>query len=74
MWEINTGYLKLTEMNELLQTFRVNYKILEPLLKVMMTVGKFFEKDNQNDKNDKLGKDLSKLLLRIIHDTDVDES
>lgn len=32
IWENQTAFLKLTVMNELLQTFRVTPRILEPLL------------------------------------------
>ncbi len=61
-------------MNELLQTYRTNLKILEPLLKVMLVVGGNLEKDNQNDKSDELGKDLTLLLLKLIQSTEIDES
>jgi hypothetical protein len=65
-WDIATGYLKLTVINELIQMFRVNHKILDPLMKAMLVIGKNLEKDTQNDPNDELGKDLTYVLLKIF--------
>eukprot|EP00347_Sterkiella_histriomuscorum_P012679 403367644 len=73
IWETQTAYLKLTVMNELLQTFRVQGKILEPLLRSLLTLSKTnIEKDSQAENiNDQLGKDLSHLLLRMIENTEI---
>lgn len=70
-WDISTGYLKLSVINELIQMFRVNQKILDPLMKVMLVIGKNLEKDSQNDPNDELGKDLTYVLLKIFDQTQV---
>ena len=45
--------------------FRVNTKLLDPILKAMLIVGKHLEKDN-NDHTDELGKDLTYVLLSIM--------
>eukprot|EP00347_Sterkiella_histriomuscorum_P011916 403370605 len=73
IWETQTAYLKLTVMNELLQTFRVQGKILEPLLRSLLTLSNTnIEKDSQAENiNDQLGKDLSHLLLRIIENNEI---
>jgi hypothetical protein len=62
-WDIATGYMKLSVINEFVQMFRVNNKVLDPLLKAMLIVGKHLEKDNSNDE---LGKDLTYILLKIL--------
>lgn len=45
--------------------FRVEPKILSPILKVMLLVNKTLDKDTNN--NDELGKDLIFTLLKIIN-------
>ncbi|CDW82490.1 UNKNOWN [Stylonychia lemnae] len=73
IWESQTAYLKLTVMNELIQTFRVETKILEPLLSSLLVLSKHLEKDAQNDGNDELVKDIMILLLKVIDNTLVDD-
>ena len=42
-WELATGYLKLSVLNELVQTFRTVPKLLEPLLRIMFVLGKHLD-------------------------------
>ena len=42
-WEFATGYLKLSVLNELVQTFRTVPKLLEPLLRIMFVLGKHLD-------------------------------
>ena len=65
-WDLATGYLKLSVMNELIQMFRTNEKILDPLLKTMLILGKRLDKDTLNDPKDDLGKDLAHLLFKLV--------
>lgn len=48
-------------------------KILEPLLKCMLLVSKYLEKDASNDLGEELGKDITYLLLKIFAETEVNE-
>src|SRR4051812_3815245 len=45
-WEFAMSYLSLSTLNELLQTFRVNDRLLEPLLRVFQICMTKLEKDN----------------------------
>lgn len=57
-----------------MQTFRVNHKIIDPLLKVLLIISKTLEKDNSNDAKNEMGKDITLLLLKLIHKTEVTEN
>jgi hypothetical protein len=39
-WDLSTGYLKLSVLNEMIQTFRTTPRLLEPLLRIMFILGK----------------------------------
>jgi hypothetical protein len=39
-WDLATGFLKLSVLNELVQTFRTIPKLLEPILRIMLVLGK----------------------------------
>ena len=44
-WEHSSAFLKLSVLNELVQTFRTNNRILEPILRVLFIMGKNIEKE-----------------------------
>jgi|LauGreDrversion4_2_1035121.scaffolds.fasta_scaffold42600_3 hypothetical protein len=69
-WDLAAAYLKLSVLNEIIQTFRNHSRILDPILKVMFLMGKVFEKDDDGT----IGKDITCQLLRIVQKTIVHES
>jgi hypothetical protein len=42
-WDLATGFLKLSVLNELVQTFRTTPRVLEPLLRTMFILGKHLD-------------------------------
>jgi hypothetical protein len=45
-WDLATGFLKLSVLNELVQTFRTIPKLLEPLLRIMLVLGKHMDESS----------------------------
>lgn len=72
--ELASTYLKLTTVNELLQTFRVNSQISEALLKTLAMLGKTFEKGENSEANADLSKDLTVLLLKFFTKTEIGDN
>lgn len=59
------SFLKLPTLNELIQTFRVNDTILEPMLKTLFLC--FRNGDITNNENtEEIGKDIAYILLKLI--------
>ena len=71
-WEVTTGYLKLSILNELVQMFRTSSKVLDPILRTMFIMGKHLEREEAAD--EALGRDLTCTLLKIVQKTHVVES
>ena len=65
-WDLATGYLKLSVMNELVQTFRTVPKLLEPILRTMFVLGKHLDSTSVAQQDQDLGRDLTTTLLKIV--------
>lgn len=74
MWESATAFLKLSVLNELLQTDRKNLRAQVPLLKLMLVLGKALEKDVDQQADKRLQNDLTKLLQKLFDETEVREA
>ena len=42
-WELATGYLKLSVLNELVQSYRTTVRLLHPLLNTLFLLNKHFD-------------------------------
>jgi len=75
-WELAIGYLKLSVMNELVQTYRTTSKVLHPLLNILFILSKSFEPESATVSADKsqddIGRDLTCTLLKVIQKTTID--
>lgn len=75
-WELGTGYLKLSVINELVQTFRTTPALLHPLLNTLFLLNKHHETSaNQeaahHESLSELGRDLTLTLLKVIENTEI---
>jgi hypothetical protein len=70
LWDLASAYLKLSVLNELVQTFRASGRILEPIMKVLILMSRYIEKDDQQalqrENDEGMGKDLTSVLLKVI--------
>lgn len=79
LWDLGTAYLKLSVLNELVQKFKTQPRILEALLKVMLVLSRSFEAQSAPADSDASSRDnevslvIMKTLLRIVDNTLVTE-
>lgn len=66
-WELGTGYLKLSVINELVQSFRTTPRLLHPLLNTLFLLNKHSQDtDTATHGLSDLGRDLTLTLLKVI--------
>lgn len=70
-WELGTGYLKLSVINELVQSFRTTPRLLHPLLNTLFLLNKHSQETSQQSDTvqqslSELGHDLTLTLLKVI--------
>jgi hypothetical protein len=76
-WELGTGYLKLSVINELVQSFRTTPRLLHPLLNTLFLLNKHSQENIESLGGDntqslsELGRDLTLTLLKVIESTDI---
>jgi hypothetical protein len=75
-WELGTGYLKLSVINELVQSFRTTPRLLHPLLNTLFLLNKHSQETSQQSDTaqqslSELGRDLTLTLLKVIESTDI---
>lgn len=66
-WELGTAYLKLSVINELVQSFRTTPRLLHPLLNTLFLLNKHSQDtDTTTHGLSDLGRDLTLTLLKVI--------
>ena len=74
IWESTFESLSVGVINQLIQLFRENTKVLEPLLRVLLIMAKAIQKEAKNERLDDLGRDMSAQLLKMLQETDIIDS
>lgn len=76
-WELGTGYLKLSVINELVQSFRTTPRLLHPLLNTLFLLNKHQENSvasleaHDAQSLSELGRDLTLTLLKVIESNEI---
>jgi hypothetical protein len=69
-WDLATAFLKLSVLNELIQTFRTTNSVLEPLLRVMLILSRTFDRSQEaSAQSGEVERALTETLLKIVDRT-----